>query len=164
MSKPNSKAIIAKALYLSANKPERIAELLGVTTRTIQTYRAKALKSGDNWDEQKVTKYLDNSQKDQESIYADFVEHMYEELKNIREDKKLKTKERIEALSRLGDSFSKMRNIAAVENPEAYKHGIIKATIEMFISIIKPVISKECLLVIAEELEAHQEELADVSL
>jgi len=164
MSKTNSKAIIAKALYLSGNKVEHIAEILSVTPRTIQTYKAKALKAKDDWDAQKVVKYLDNSQKDQESIYADFVEHMYEELRNIRQDKDLSTKERIEALSRLGDSFSKMRNIAAVENPEAYKHGIIKATVEMFITIIKPVVSKECLIIIAEELEAHQEDLADVTL
>jgi len=162
--KANAKAIIAKSLYLSGHSVDRIADILDVTARTVQSYRAKAKKAGDDWDTQKVSKYLDNSQKDQESIYADFVEHMYEELKNIREDNTLKTKERIEALSRLGDSFSKMRNIAAVENPEAYKHGIIKATIEMFIAIIKPVVSKECLIIIAEELESHQEDLADVTL
>jgi len=163
MSKSNSKAVIAKALYLSGHNSERIASILDVTVRTVQSYKAKAQKQGDNWESQRISKHLDHAQKDQESIYADFVEHMYEELRNIRADKKLKTKERIEALSRLGDSFSKMRNIAAVENPEAYKHGIIKATIEMFISIIQPVVSKDCLLVIAEELASHQEELADVS-
>jgi len=111
MSTKNSKAVIAKALYLSGHNPERIASILAVTVRTVQGYKAKAQKQGDNWESQRISKHLDHAQKDQESIYADFVEHMYEELRNIRADKKLKTKERIEALSRLGDSFSKMRPV-----------------------------------------------------
>ena len=164
MSRTNTKPTIAKALYLSGHKPEKIAALIGVTLRTVQGYKAKAMKSGDNWEQQKIVKYLDNAQKDSSSLYADFVEHMYDELRQIKQNTKLKTKERIDAIARLGDSFSKMRRIAAVENPEAYAHGIVKSTIEKMIVIIKPAVDKECLSTIIEEIEAHQKELADVAL
>jgi len=164
MTKAQRHKDIAKALYLSGKSIEDVAGIMELNPRTIQGYKAKDLKAGIDWDSLRVVKYLDSSQKDQESIYADFVQHMYEELRLIREDKSLKNKDRVEAISRLGDSFSKMRRIAAVENPEAYKHGIIKATVEMFINIIKPVISKECLVIIVEELETRQEDLVDVSI
>ncbi len=164
MTKAQRHKDIAKALYLSGKSIEDVANIMELNTRTIQGYKAKDLKAGIDWDSLRVVKYLDSSQKDQESIYADFVQHMYEELRLIREDKSLKNKDRVEAISRLGDSFSKMRRIAAVENPEAYTHGIIKATITKMITIIKPSVSNECLNIIADKIAEHQEDLADVSI
>lgn len=155
---------IAKALYLSGKSVETIANIMNLSKRTIQLYKSNDYKNGVDWDKLRATKYMDSSQKDSESLFADFVGHMYEELRTIREDKDLKSKERIEAIVKLGDSFSKMRRIAAAENPEAYTHGIIKMTISKIIKIIQPAISDTCMNIIIEQIKKHQEELADVSI
>ena len=155
---------IARALYLSGKSLPFIAELLDVSLRTVQGYKNSDAKSGKDWTTAKVQTHLSNAQKDSQSLFGDFVTTMYDQLKEIRENKNLGTKERIEAISRLGDSFSKMNRIAATENPEAYTHGIIKATIYKLIDIIKPVVSKECLSAIIEAIDQHNNELADVSI
>ena len=164
MTKAQRNKDIAKALYLSGKNPEEISSIMELNVRTIQGYKAKDLKSCTDWDALRVVKYMDSSQKDSESLYGDFVTHMYEELRLIREDKDLKPQTRIDAISKLGDSFSKMRRIAAAENPEAYTHGIIKMTISKTIKIIQPSISAECLSIIIDKIKQHQEELADVSI
>lgn len=164
MTKAQRHKDIAKALYLSGKSIEDISIIMELNTRTIQGYKAKDLKAGIDWDSLRVVKYLDDSQKDQESLYADFVTHMYASLAEIRDNKDLKTEDRIDAISKLGDSFSKMRRIAASENPEAYTHGIIKLTISKIIKIIQPSVSAECLRTIIDKIKQHQEELADVSI
>lgn len=164
MTKAQRNKDIAKALYLSAKNPEEIAGIMELNVRTIQGYKAKDLKAGIDWDALRIVKYMDNSQKDSESLYGDFVTHMYAELQCIRDDKELSSKDRIDAISKLGDSFSKMRRIAAAENPEAYTHGIIKMSISKIIKIIQPSVSAECLTIIIDKIKQHQEELADVSI
>lgn len=164
MSKKAKNKAIAKALYLSGHSIEKVASIMDIGVRTIQMYKAEDFKEEVNWDKLRVVKYMDNSQKDSATLYGDFVAHMYSELACIREDKDLKSQERIDAIVKLGDSFSKMRRIAAVENPEAYTHGIIKMTIQKLIRIIQPSIPPECLETIVDQIKKNQEELADVSI
>lgn len=164
LTKAQRARAIAKALYLSGKEIDSIAEIIQVTARTVQSYKAADLKDGIDWEKLRVVKYMDSSQKDSESLYGDFVTHMYASLEEIRTNKELSTAQRIEAIAKLGDSFSKMRRIAAAENPEAYTHGIIKMTIQKLIKIIRPNISDECMNTIINDIKKHQEELADVSI
>jgi len=57
-----------------------------------------------------------------------------------------------------------MRKVAAHEDPEAYKLGIIKHTIKTMLEIIKDNIDQECLEVIIDCINEKQDELADVSI
>lgn len=155
---------IAKALYLSGKSLAFIASVLDVGIRTVQGYKSADAKAGDDWDIAKVQTHLSSSQKDSQSLFGDFVTSMYDQLKEIRENREMSTQDRIEAIARLGDSFSKMNRIAAIENPQAFTHGIIKATIYKLISIIKPVVSPECLSAIIEAIDQNSNEIADVSL
>jgi hypothetical protein len=153
---------IAKALYLSSNSIKQIANILNLNERTILNYKKNALDKGDDWEMQRVSKYIAAGQKDSKTIYGDFISLMYQQLAEIQESE-LSTKEKIEAITRLGDSFSKMRKIASHENPEAYTHGIIKLTIQKMITLFKDSIPKECLGIIVEIIENNQEELANVT-
>jgi len=155
---------LSRALYLSSKDIEFIAKLLGLHTRTISNYKKTALSSGDDWDKLRIDKHLSNAHRDKESLFSDFVALMYDELHSIKEDTSLDTKQRIDAISRLGDSFSKMRRIANAENPEAFTRTIIKKTISHIIEIIQPHIDKECLSLIVEQIELHQKSLADVAI
>ncbi len=154
---------IARALYLSSNTTKQISNILNLSERTILNYKKNASEKGDDWEMQRVSKYIVAGQKDSKTIYGDFVSLMYQQLSEIQ-DSELTTKEKIEAITRLGDSFSKMRKIASHENPEAYTHGIIKLTIQKMISLLKDSIPKECLGIIVEIIESHQEELANVTI
>lgn len=153
---------IAKALYLSSNSVKQIANILNLNERTILNYKKNALDKGEDWEMQRVSKYIAAGQKDSKTIYGDFISLMYQQLAEIQESE-LSTKEKIEAITRLGDSFSKMRKIASHENPEAYTHGIIKLTIQKMITLFKDSIPKECLEIIVEIIENNQEELANVT-
>jgi hypothetical protein len=153
---------IAKALYLSSNSVKQIANILNLNERTILNYKKNALDKGEDWEMQRVSKYIAAGQKDSKTIYGDFISLMYQQLAEIQESE-LSTKEKIEAITRLGDSFSKMRKIASHENPEAYTHGIIKLTIQKMITLFKDSIPKECLGIIVEIIENNQEELANVT-
>jgi len=164
MTKSQRNKELAKSLYLSSKSVEFIADILGLHERTITNYKNADLEAGDDWDMQKIDKHLSNANRDKDSLFADFVGLMYDELQTIKEDKEIDTKQRIDAISKLGDSFSKMRRIANSENPEAYTRTIIKKTISQIISIIQPHVSVECLNIIIEQIEIHQERLADVSL
>lgn len=164
MTKSERNKELAKSLYLSSKSIEFIADILGLHERTINNYKNASFDSGDDWDAQKIDKHLSNAKRDKDSLFADFVGLMYDELEAIKEDKEIDTKQRIDAISRLGDSFSKMRKIANSENPEAYTRTIIKKTISQIISIIQPHVSNDCLNIIIEQIEANQESLADVSI
>lgn len=164
MTKSQRNKQLAKSLYLSSKSIEFIADILGLNERTINNYKNKDFASGDDWEAQKIDKHLSHANRDKDSLFADFVGLMYDELQHIKEDKELNVKQRIEAISKLGDSFSKMRRIANAENPEAFTRTIIKKTIAQIIAIIQPHVSKECLNTIIEQIDKHQESLADVSI
>ena len=164
MTKSQRNKELAKALYLSSKSIEFISNLLGLHERTINNYKKADLINGVDWDKQKVDKHLSNANRDKDSLFADFVGLMYDELQSIKEDEELSTKQRIDAISKLGDSFSKMRRIANSENPEAFTRTIIKKTISQIITIIQPYVSRECLNIIIEQIESNQERLADVSI
>jgi len=164
MTKAQRHKALAKALYIGGKDVEAVASILGLNKRTINNYKNTSLNSGDDWDKQKIDKHLSHANRDKDSLFSDFVGLMYDELQAIRENKELDTKKRIDAISKLGDSFSKMRRIANSENPEAYTRTLIKKTISQIITVIQPHVSKECLSIIIEQIELHQESLADVSV
>lgn len=164
MTKAQKNKELAKVLFVSGKDIESIASILGLHARTIVNYQNRDFESGDDWNKQKIDKHLSNSSRDKESLFADFVGLMYDELQSIKEDKELNTKQRIDAISKLGDSFSKMRRIANSENPEAFTRTIIKKTISQVIALIQPHVSRECLNTIIEQIESNQESLADVTI
>jgi len=165
MTKSQRNRELAKALYLSGKSTASIAGIMQLHERTITNYKALDLKEeGCDWDAQKVDKHLGNANRDKDSLFADFVGLMYDELQSIKADEDLSTKQRIEAISKLGDSFSKMRRIANSENPEAFTRTIIKKTISQVISIIQPHVTTECLTAIIEQIDNNQESLADVTV
>ncbi len=152
---------LAKNLYILGNSIQVVATHLGVSKRTIQSYKADALKSGDDWDKQRVDSLLS---KGNQKIYKNFLEFMNEFLKEIKEDQKLTTEVKVEKISQLGDAFSKMKKIAHQEDPEIFKHGIIKETLKTLILSAKNNIKKECLEELVELIDSISEELSNVSI
>ena len=61
-------------------------------------------------------------------IYSSFVEEMHLAIKEIRESD-IKAEKKAEALSRLGDTFAKKKNVATYEDPRHYALNIVKKTI-----------------------------------
>jgi len=152
---------IAKDLYILGNSIDTIATHLGVSKRTIQNYKSTSLKDGDDWDKQRVNSMLSSGN---EKIYKNFLEYMNTFLKEIKEDTKLNTEVKVEKIAQLGDAFSKMKKIAHTEDPELYKHGIIKKTLETLILSAKNSFKKECLEELIELIDSIQEELSNVSI
>ena len=155
------KIALAKKLYILGNTIDSVATHLNVSKRTIQNYKAEAKKQGDDWDEQRVNSMLNKSD---QKIYKNFLEYMNDFLIEIKEDQKLSTEVRIEKISQLGDAFSKMKKIAHTEDPEIFKHGIIKQTLKTLILGAKKSFKKECLEELVSLIDSMQEELTDVSI
>lgn len=155
------KIALAKKLYILGNTIDSVATYLNVSKRTIQNYKAEAKKQGDDWDEQRVNSMLNKSD---EKIHKNFLEYMNDFLIEIKEDKNLSTEIRIEKISQLGDAFSKMKKIAHTEDPEIFKHGIIKQTLKTLILGAKKSFKKECLEELVSLIDSMQEELTDVSI
>ncbi len=151
------KEAIAKELYIKGMSLDNIASLLGVTKRTIQNYKSKAK----DWDTQRANALLS---KGGDKLYSSFLEAMNDFLAEIK-DSNLKADIKAEKISQIGDAFAKMQKVANYEDPEIFKHGIIKNTIKTIIlSAKKNYKNKECLQELIELIEALQEELTDVSI
>ncbi len=155
------KIALAKKLYILGNSIDSVAKQLEVSKRTIQNYKAEAKKQNDNWDKQRVNSMLN---KTDQKIYKNFLEYMNDFLVEIKEDTKLSTEVRIEKISQLGDAFSKMKKIAYTEDPEIFKHGIIKETLKTLILGAKNSFKKECLEELISLIDSMQEELTNVSI
>lgn len=102
---------LSKELYLKGFSVNKIAEILNKKIRTIQNYKS----SDGKWDEAKTINLMQNAKDDGTSIYSKFTEQMYQAIKEITEDNALNSQEKANALSKVGDSFSKMRNVARLE-------------------------------------------------
>ena len=152
---------LAKNLYILGNSLESVAAHLGVSKRTVQSYKAQALKQGDNWDKQRVNSMLS---KGNQKVYKTFLDFMNQFLKEIKEDTKLSTEVKVEKISQLGDAFSKMKKIAYQEDPEIFKHGIIKETLKTLILNAKNSLKKECLEELISLIDSIGEDFTNVSI
>ncbi len=151
------KEAIAKELYIKGVSIENIASLLGVTKRTIQNYKSK----GKDWDTLRANALLN---KGGDKLYTTFLEAMNDFLVEIK-NSNLKPDKKAEKISQIGDAFSKMQKVANYEDPEIFKHGIIKETIKTIILSAKNHYkNKECIEELIELIESIQEELVNVSI
>ncbi|MGG7074550.1 DUF1804 family protein [Campylobacter sp. 9BO] len=147
---PNIK-LLAKELYLKGFSVERIAEILNKTQRTIKNYKA----ADKNWDELKAAHYLSQDGSERENIYQNFIEEMQLAVKNVRESD-LSPDKKADALSRIGDSFVKMKKVASYENPAAYKLSIAKRVIMLVVEKFKDDENKECIKKLVELIESEK--------
>lgn len=165
LSNAERNRILARSLYVDAdNSFKQIAEILVVTEKTVLNYQSKDKKEGFDWLTLRAAKHIQSSQENKENMYGEFINYMYSILKEIREDENLSASQKAEKIVSVADGFSKMRKVAAHEDPEAYKLGIVKHTVKTMLEIIKDNIDQECLEVIIDCINEKQDELADVSI
>lgn len=163
LSNADRNRILARSLFVDANKSYiQIAETLEVSDKTIANYQSKDKAEGFDWLILRASKHIKSTQETKENMYSMFTGYMMDSLKEIRENIDLSNAQKTQAIVSLGDSFSKMGKVARQEDPEAYKLGIIKLTIEKILSALKKEVSVECMEKIIETVYEIQEELADV--
>lgn len=165
LSNAQRNRILARSLFVDANKNiKQIAQTLGVTEKTISNYMSIDKKEGYDWLTLRASKHIESSQEAKQNMFGEFVGYMYTILREIQEDEKLSASQKADKIVSVSDGFSKMRKVAAHEDPEAYKLGIVKHTIKTLLEIIKDNIDKECLEIIVDSINEKQDELADVSI
>lgn len=165
LSNADRNRILARSLFVDANKGyTEIAETLEVSDKTIANYQSKDKAEGFDWLTLRATKHIKETQETKENMYSMFITYMYQTLKEIRENEKMSVENKAQMIVSLGDSFSKMGKIARQEDPEAYKLGIIKVTVEKILSALKNSLSIECMEKVIETVYEIQEELADVTI
>jgi len=165
LSNADRNRILARSLFVDAEKNfKQIAQTLGVSEKTISNYQTKDKQEGFDWLTLKASKQILSSDEQKQNMFTEFVGYMYATLREIREDEDLSSSQKADKITSVADGFSKMRKIAAHEDPEAYKLGIIKHTITTLLEIIKDNIDQECLEAIIDSINEKQEELADVSI
>ncbi|PLY08395.1 MAG: hypothetical protein C0625_02065 [Arcobacter sp.] len=165
LSNADKNRMLARSLFIDASKSQiEIAQILQVGDKTISNYQSKDKAEGFDWLTLRAAKYIKESSETKENMYSLFVNYMYQSIKEIRENEKMSVEAKAQMLVSLGDSFSKMRKVAAAEDPEAYKYGLIKHTIETILLDIKDHIPTESMEKVIERVYAIQEELSDVSI
>lgn len=140
---------LSKELYLKGFNIEKIAEILNKSPKTIQNYKSR----DGNWDEIKADEIIKVAKKTGGSIYSSFIEQMYLAIKEISEDEKLSSKDKAAALSKVGDSFAKMRRVAKLEDPASYKLSIAREIIRLIVERFQNLNNKEALKSLVEMLE-----------
>ena len=165
LSNAERNRLLARSLFVDADKNiKQISETLGVSPKTISNYQNIDKKDGFDWLTLKASKHIQTSQEEKQNMFSEFVGYMYSTLKEIREDEQLSSSQKADKITSVADGFSKMRKVAAHEDPEAYKLGIVKHTIKTLLEIIKDNIDQECLEIIIDSINEKQDELADVSI
>lgn len=165
LSNAQRNKILARSLFVDASKNiKQIAETLGVGEKTISNYQSIDKKEGFDWLTLRASKHIESSQEEKQNMFGEFVTYMYAIIKEIREDEGMSVTQKAEKITSVADGFSKMRKVAAHEDPEAYKLGIVKHTIKTLLEIIKDNIDQECLESIIDCINEKQDELADVSI
>lgn len=140
---------LAKELYIAGFDIFKIAKILNRNEKTIRNYKAK---DGD-WDKVK-TSLLTSKIKDKESasLYESFTDQMFRAIENINSDEKMNAEKKTEAIARIGDSFSKMRKVARLEDPSTYRLNVAKKVVEIIISHLKN--DKDCVSKLVSLLES----------
>lgn len=157
--------ILARDLFVNSEYSKtKIAETLGVSTKTIENYQSFDKKDGNDWLTLRASKHIKNTQENKENMYSLFTGYMMDSLKEIRENEKLSADAKAQMIVSLGDSFSKMGKIARQEDPEAYKLGVIKVTIEKILTALKTELSVESMQKVIEVIFEIQDDIADVTI
>lgn len=125
---------LAKELYMVGFDLFKIAKILNRNEKTIRNYKAQ---DGD-WDKLKAH-LLTSKIKDKESasLYESFTEQMFIAIENINADEKMNAEKKTAAIARIGDSFSKMRRVARLEDPSSYRLNVAKKVVEIIINHLK---------------------------
>jgi len=165
LSNADRNRLLSRSLFVDANKSyKEVAETLGVSDKTVGNYQVKDKALGFDWLTLRATKHISKANDTKENMYSMFTQYMFDSLKEIRENEDLGPGQKSEAIASLGDSFSKMGKIARQEDPEAYKLGIIKYTIETLLSHIKDIVPSEHMENIVAKIHDIDVELSNVSI
>lgn len=165
LSNADRNRILARSLFVDSEySQEKIAEVLNVNKKTIENYQSKDKSLGYDWLTLRASKHIKNTQENKENMYVMFTTYMMQSLKEIRENEKMSPEVKTQAIVSLGDSFSKMGKIARQEDPEAYKLGIIKVTIEKILIALKTELSVEAMEKVIEVIFEIQDDIADVTI
>ncbi len=165
LSNADKNRLLSRSLFVDASKSiKEIADILAVGDKTIQNYQAKDKKEGFDWLTLRASKHIQSSNADKENMYTMFIGYMYDTLKEIREDEKLSSEQKASLIVSLGDSFSKMRKVASSEDPEAYKLGIIKHTVQVILGSLKDTIPKDCMEQVITTIYQIQDELSNINV
>lgn len=163
LSNADRNRILARSLFVDANQSkDQVAATLGVSTKTIENYQSKDKSLGFDWLTIRASKVITQTSETKENMYSMFTSYMMDSLKDIRENEDLSPVQKTQAIGTLGDSFSKMGKVARQEDPEAYKLGIIKITIEKILVALKSELPIESMEIILEIIYEIQDEIADV--
>lgn len=165
LSNADRNRILARSLFVDANQSfQQIAETLNVSDKTIQNYQSKDKSLGFDWLTMRASKHIQNTQETKENMYSMFTGYMFTTLKEIREDEKTSPAQKTQLIVSLGDSFSKMRKVAAVEDPEAYKFALIKHTIKTVLLALNKTLDANNMETVINTIDAIQDELANVTI
>ncbi len=165
LSNADRNRILARSLFVDSEySRDKIAQTLGVSPKTIENYQSKDKSLGYDWLTLRASKHIKNTQENKENMYVMFTTYMMQSLKEIRENEKMSPEVKTQAIVSLGDSFSKMGKIARQEDPEAYKLGIIKVTIEKILTALKTELSIEAMEKVIEVIFEIQDDIADVTI
>ena len=154
---------IARTLSVAGKSDAEVAEILDISVRTIQNYRAKDGAEGNDWDRLRAQKHLEKDGERREYLYSDFVAYMYDSLKEIREDEATPPAEKAKMIVQLSDAFAKMKSIARQEDPELYKRGVIKHVVKTLGKAIRDRGDDRLLEAFIETVDTVQDKL-DVAL
>lgn len=165
LSNSDRNRILARSLFIDANKSfTQIAEILGLSKKTIENYQSKDKSEDIDWLTNRASKVIEATADTKENMYAMFTSYMMDSLKEIRENEDMNVTAKAQMIVSLGDSFSKMRKIAAAEDPEAYKYSLIKHTIKTILLNLKDILPQDIMEEVIEKIHEIQEELVDVSI
>ena len=165
LSNAQRNRILARSLFVDASQSfTQIAETLAVSDKTISNYQSKDKAEGIDWLTQRAAKHIKTSVETKENMYSMFTGYMFATLKEIREDEKTAPAQKAQLIVSLGDSFSKMRKVAAAEDPEAYKYALIKHTTKTILLALKDSLDTPSMEIVINTIDAIQDELADVAI
>lgn len=165
LSNADRNRILARSLFVDANQNIlQISETLDVSDKTIQNYQSKDKSLGFDWLTIRASKHIQTTQTTKENMYSMFTGYMMDSLKEIRENEKMTPELKAQMIVSLGDSFSKMGKVARQEDPEAYKFGIIKITIQKILEALKKELDTPSMEKIIEVIYEIQDEIADVTI
>jgi len=165
LSNADRNRILARSLFVDATQSfDQIAETLVLSKKTIENYQSKDKSLGFDWLTLRAAKKIGASSETKENMYSMFTGYMFETLKEIREDEKTSPAQKAQLIVSLGDSFSKMRKVAAAEDPEAYKYALIKHTTKTILLALKEGLDAKDMEIVINIIDTIQDELADVSI
>lgn len=120
---PETISAVRSAYVYEALNREQLSERFNVPVSTVTRWKKAAQQKGDDWDQARAAVRLstDGVEAVTAAVLEDFVLSFQTIMKEIKEDKNLKARERVEMLSSLADSYSKTINSIAKGSPKLDK-------------------------------------------